>query len=69
MYFLKAPDCTIQVTLSLQKAGVTVLTKEYIGYSKLANGMGAQGYEIAFQAAMKNLLDKAVPDVMETCLQ
>ncbi|MCK5226132.1 MAG: hypothetical protein KAQ89_05395 [Planctomycetes bacterium] len=67
MYFLKAPDCTIQATISLQKSGVTVFAKEYIGQSKVSMGIGAKGYEIAFQEAMKDLLDKSVPDIMEAC--
>ena len=67
MYFLKAPGCSVQATISLHKSGVVVLTKEYTGESKVANGIGAKGYEIAFQAAMKDLLDKAVPDIVEAC--
>lgn len=67
MYFLKAPDCTIQTTISLQESGVTVFTKEYIGQSKVTGGIGAQGYEKAFQAAVKDLLDKAVPDIVKAC--
>lgn len=67
MYFLKAPDCTIQATISLQKSGVTVFAKEYIGQSKVTMGIGAKGYEMAFQEAMKDLLDKSVPDIMEAC--
>ena len=66
MYFFKGAVSTVQATINIQKNGVVVSSKEYVGETKGAGGLlGAKGYEDAFNRAIADLLNKVIADVVE----
>lgn len=65
--FFSGQICTIKATISIQRNGAAISSKEYVGLSK--GGVAfytAAEYEKVFQLAMADLMGKVVTDIAAT---
>ncbi len=62
--------CTIRANITVQKAGVVLLNKEYQGECKKVAWTASTGeYEAAMQGALQDLMKKSVPEIVAAIKQ